>query len=367
MTNTGEHTDLGPKSAEEYRQTADAHAQELRSFWKRFAVSGLFVIAAVIIVFACLAWFVANNRVQAETGSLSAQGVTFTMTAAGEDKIDKHVGYYERSDRTTGEKQEIAGLSTEHSMTVTLDSNLNNNDADGLYPGSRGVITFTVTPISKNLQGVTIDISRILKTASAVIKESNNSLVATNIDPTTGVEATRVATSGEMSLFNLMRGHLLFFRNGEGGYYSNRITSDRISLSASDFFPKDSSGNALSKETTQPVTVDLYWVWPEYIQNFVLVKDANYYKNLFAEQNPDYAELQTYVNGTGDSHKGNHWNEFYADDVGGISATDVPNLASNMTSTNLARCAELYNNADEYIGTNVKYLQLELNAREVVQ
>ena len=85
MTNTGEHTDLGPKSAEEYRQTADAHAQELRSFWKRFAVSGLFVIAAVIIVFACLAWFVANNRVQAETGSLSAQGVTFTMTAAGED------------------------------------------------------------------------------------------------------------------------------------------------------------------------------------------------------------------------------------------------------------------------------------------
>lgn len=363
MANMGEHTNLEPKSAAEYRQTADAHAQELKSFWKRFAVSGLFVIAAVIIIFACLAWFAANNRVQAESSGISAEGVTFTIKAEGEDGDNPHVGYYERSDRTAEEKKEITGLSTEHSMTVTLNSNLNNNDASGLYPGARGVIIFTVTPISKNLPGVTIDISRILKTADgAVIEQEGDSLVATNIDSTTGVGTTRGATLGENNLFNLMRGHLLFFRNEDGGYYSNRIADGKIVLKAEDFYKKDSN----SKETTEPVTVYLFWVWPEYIQNFVLLKDANYYKNLFAKQNADYVALQTYVNGTGDFHEGNHWSEFYAADVSGALATDVPNLAADMTSANLATCSTFYNNADEYIGTNVQYLQLELNAREGV-
>lgn len=331
------HIEAASKSAEAYRQTADAHVQELKDFWKRFAVSGLFVIAAVIIIFACLAWFAANNRVQATTSSLSAQGATFTVTAEGEGASGAHVGYYEREDRTEGEKADIEGLSTKHSMTVTLNSNLNNNDQGGLYPGARGVITFTVTPLTTNLQGVTIDISRILKLADNTVIDD-------------GVESNE-----ENALLKLTKGHLLFFRGmNNDGFYSGRVIDSKIVLQRKDFCEEGSSA------TTMPVTVHLYWVWPEYIQNFVLVGDANYYKNLFAsEGSADYAALQEYVN--------NNANEFYSADVNGAAATDVPKLSGNMSSTQIATCSALYNNADEYIGTNVKYLQLEFDAREGVQ
>ena len=333
------------QAAAEYRQVADEHVKTLKDFWKDFLVSGIFILAAIVIIFACLAWFAANNRVGATGSSISAQGATFTVTAEGEGETGAHVGYYEREERTDDEKREIDGLSTEHSMVVTLSSNLNNNDAGGIYPGARGVITFTVTPVSKSLPGVTIDISRILKTGTGDVTKD---------------EASR--------LLQLMRGHLLFFRDMDSnGYYSKRIADSKIVLDKENFQAKNDKGE--SQGTTEPVTVHLYWVWPEYIQNFVLVKDANYYKNLFAAQNEndDYNALQAYVNGAGDSHENNHWNEFYATNAQGDVATNAPNLAADMSSADIAACASLYNNADEYLGTNVTYLQLELNAREGVQ
>lgn len=327
------------KSAEEYRQTADEHVKTLKDFWKDFLVSGIFILAAIVIIFACLAWFAANSKVSATGSSISAQGATFTMTAEGEGEAGAHVGYYERPERTPAEKEEIAGLSTEHSMTVTPSSNLNNNDQGGLYPGARGVITFTVKPISKNLQGVTIDISRILKTKRGVVGEADAN-----------------------ALLNLIKGHLLFFRNMDGGgYYSGRIADSKIVINKDEFYKRDSSGKVVSTDTTEPVTVHLYWVWPEYIQNFVLVKDANYYKNLFADaSSADYKELQGHVNTTP--------GEFYCSDESGTQPDQAPASLdpTKMTSSQMAVCAQYYNNADEYIGNNVTYLQLELNAREGV-
>lgn len=321
------------KTAAEYRQAADEHVRTLKDFWKDFLVSGLFVLAAIVAIFACLAWFAANNRVSATGSTIGAKDLAFTISAEGEGLAGAHAGYYER---TEDEKNNIAGLSTNHSMTVTLNSNLNNNDASGLYPGARGVITFTVTPKSKNLSGVTVDISRILKTNDGGIVKD---------------EATQ--------LLRLIKGHLLFFRNMDNEYYSNRITDSKIVLSPDDFCKEGSS------ETTEPVTVNLYWVWPEYIQNLVLVKDANYYNNLFVEAGPDYNSLQAYVNGSEDVQ--DHKDEFYYGAAGGITAQDAPNLAKTMRSTDLAACSALYNNADDYIGTNVKYLQLTLSAREGIQ
>ena len=342
------HIEAEPKTAEGYRQTADAHVQEVKGFWKRFAVSGLFVIAVVVIILACLAWFAVNNRVNATTSGLSAQGATFTMTAAGAGEDGAHVGYYERGERTNGEKDEIEGLSTEHSMTVTLNSNLNNNDAGGLYPGARGVITFTVTPLTTSLQGVTIDILRVLKLADgSVVDESAKG-------------------SEDNALPKLAKGHLLFFRDKDGDYYSNRITDSKIVLQPIDFNKKDDNGSVLSTDTTESVTVNVYWVWPEYIQNFVLVGNANYYKNLFASDTSlDYTELQMYVNG-GEGVE-SHRDEFYYATADGVDLAHAPSLAKDMSSTQLATCSALYNNADEYIGTSVKYVQLEFNAREGVQ
>ena len=73
MTSKREQSELEPKTAEQYHQAADAHAQTLKDFWKRFLVSGLFVMAAIIIILASLAWFVSNNRVNGILGGISAK------------------------------------------------------------------------------------------------------------------------------------------------------------------------------------------------------------------------------------------------------------------------------------------------------
>lgn len=327
------------KTAAEYRQAADEHVRTLKDFWKDFLVSGLFVLAAIVAIFACLAWFAANNRVSATGSTIGAKADRYTLTAAGEGKPDAHVGYYER---TAEEKHAIAGLDTADGMTVTLGSNLNNETAGSLYPGARGKITFTVKPLVDDLDGVTINLSRVLKVANVGVVKDGNTL---------GPDA--------QALLGLVRGHVLFFTScDQNGYYSDRVVDSKIEIHKSEFCEKGD----VTKPTNKSVTINLYWVWPEYFQNFVLTGNTNYYKNLFAPptdgKNPDYVALQADMNK-------NKVNYFFGA-AGGKEAASAPTVSASMTSSDTAICSALYNNADEQIGDKVKYIQLRMSAQEGV-
>lgn len=323
------------KTAAEYRQAADEHVRTLKDFWKDFLVSGLFVLAAIVAIFACLAWFAANNRVSATGSTIAAKAARYSLTATGEGEPDAHTGYYERTD---AEKQNITRLDTTDAMTVTLESNLNNESAGSLYPGARGKITFTVKPLVDDLNGVTINLSRVLKVTGNVVVEDGKTL-----------------TSDAQTLLGLAKGHLLFFTSCQNGYYSGRVVDSKIRIDKSEFCKKGSS------ETTESKEVSLYWVWPEYFQNFVLTGNTNYYKNLFAavdDAKSDYGALQADMN----AHKTNY---FYGA-ANGTSAANAPAVSSSMSFGDTAICSALYNNADEQIGNKVEYIQLRISAQEGV-
>lgn len=320
------------KTAAEYRQAADEHVRTLKDFWKDFLVSGLFVLAAIVAIFACLAWFAANNRVSATGSTIGAKADRYTLTAAGEGKPDAHVGYYER---TAEEKHTIAGLDTADGMTVTLDSNLNNETAGSLYPGARGKITFTVTPHTDNLGDITINLSRILKAKGNIYEEADGNL-----------------SDDASTLLSLVKGHLLFFTSCKSGYYSERVVDSKIEIHKSEFCEKGD----VTKPTNKSVTINLHWVWPEYFQNFVLTGNTNYYKNLFAAETTDYSALQADMN----AHKANY---FYGT-VSSVGAANAPAVSSNMSFSDTAICSALYNNADEQIGNKVKCIQLRMSAQE---
>lgn len=336
MSGMDRHSELQQHmTAAEYRQAADEHVRTLKDFWKDFLVSGLFVLAAIVAIFACLAWFAANNRVSATGGTIGAKAGRYSLTATGEGEPDAHTGYYERTD---AEKQNITRLDTTDAMTVTLESNLNNESAGSLYPGARGKITFTVKPLVDDLNGVTINLSRVLKVTGNVVVEDGKTL-----------------TSDAQTLLGLAKGHLLFFTSCQNGYYSGRVVDSKIRIDKSEFCKKGSS------ETTESKEVSLYWVWPEYFQNFVLTGNTNYYKNLFAaagDAKSDYGALQADMN----EHKANY---FYgaANDT---SAANAPAVSSSMSFSDTAICSALYNNADEQIGNKVKYIQLRISAQEGV-
>ncbi len=340
MSGMDRHSELQQhKTAAEYRQAADEHVRTLKDFWKDFLVSGLFVLAAIVAIFACLAWFAANNRVSATGSTIGAKADRYTLTAAGEGETGAHVGYYER---TAEEKQTIDGLDTADAMTVTLGSNLNNETAGSLYPGARGKITFTVKPLVGDLDGVTINLSRLLK--------------VTNIVGVVGDGGT-LAPEAE-ALLGLIKGHVLFFTScDQNGYYSGCVVDSKIEIRKGEFC----ENGDMSKPTNKPVTINLYWVWPEYFQNFVLTGNTNYYKNLFAaagDAKSDYGALQADMN----EHKANY---FYGA-ANGTSAVNAPVVSSSMSFSDTAICSALYNNADEQIGNKVEYIQLRISAQEGV-
>lgn len=317
------------KTAAEYRQAADEHVRTLKDFWKDFLVSGLFVLAAIVAIFACLAWFAANNRVSATGSTIGAKAERYTLTAEGEGASDAHVGYYERSGRSDEEKKVIDGLDTTDAMTVTLDSNLNNETAGSLYPGARGKISFTVKPLVSDLNGVTINLSRVLKVTGIGVVEDGGTL-----------------TSEAEALLGLVKGHLLFFTScDQNGYYSGRVVDGKIEIPKSEFCEHGKTTNPTNKS----VPVTLYWVWPEYFQNFVLTGNTNYYKNLFlsAEGN-DYGALKTDVN----KNKA----AYFYDPLNSSADTDP--------YTDVDAYSALYNNADEKIGNEVISIQLRITAQE---
>ena len=313
------------KTAAEYRQAADEHVRTLKDFWKDFLVSGLFVLAAIVAIFACLAWFAANNRVSATGSTIGAKAERYTLTAEGEGASDAHVGYYERSGRTDEEKKVIDGLDTTDAMTVTLGSNLNNETAGSLYPGARGRITFTVTPRTDNLGDITINLSRVLKAKGNIYKEADGN-----------------PSDDANTLLSLVKGHLLFFTSCQNGYYSGRVANSQITIEKENFFEGESG------LTKKPFTLTLYWVWPEYFQNFVLTGNTNYYKNLFAAEGKDYDALKTDVND-------NKTNYFY-DSSSTVAVSDPYD--------NVVTYSALYNNADEKIGNEVISIQLRITAQE---
>lgn len=190
MSGMDRHSELQQhKTAAEYRQAADEHVRTLKDFWKDFLVSGLFVLAAIVAIFACLAWFAANNRVSATGSTIGAKSARYIITTDAGTK-----GVY---DAGTGATFDIAD-----SMDVTDSSNFNNKTAGSLAPGASGSITFYAQWLDDSPEDLHIDITR--------------SVIATTTDLNASAEDFK----------NLLTGHILFFKSkDDDGYYSGWVGS----------------------------------------------------------------------------------------------------------------------------------------------
>lgn len=76
----------------------------LKDFWKDFLVSGLFVLAAIVAIFACLAWFAANNRVSATGSTIAAKGPRFVLSGTQ----DGTAGKYDAQDNYASDSTSLA-------------------------------------------------------------------------------------------------------------------------------------------------------------------------------------------------------------------------------------------------------------------
>ena len=293
------------KTAAEYRQAADEHVRTLKDFWKDFLVSGLFVLAAIVAIFACLAWFAANNRVSATGSTIGAKAERYIITTDTGTK-----GVY---DAGAGATFNIAD-----SMDVTDSSNFNNKTAGYLAPGSSGSIKFYVQWLDGSPEDVHVDITR--------------SIIATTASPSASAEDIK----------NLLTGHILFFKNrDDDGYYSDWVGST-YTVEAGEF----------NKAENKKVPCTLFWVWPEQFRSYVVPGYLNYTRGLFkSSDNADdtgYGKLLEHINDK------QAW-YFKSDGY-------IPKVSLGMSATDLQACSLAYNEADEYLGNSVDKYQIRLTA-----
>lgn len=335
------------ENAREYHRAADEHVDALKGFWKRFLTSGLFVLAAIVIILAALAWFAANNHVSAATSGVSAKS-NQRIAISGVSAEGAKVGYYERDttpseSKTSLDVSDAMGVGTVElengNASVTFDLNNSGETGGALVPGSSGQLQITVTPLANDVRDVTVSIDWGIATANGA----------------TANEQTADATLS--SLRELVRGHIMLFQGRDNGYYSSPILANdgpngvqSFTIERSQFCEK---GSTL---TTKPVSVVLYWVWPEQFQSFVLTGDTNYRQNLFASTGASgYADTLANINASP--------NRFFRTESG-ESVQSVPECKSGMSSADLQACSNYYNNADEAIGKNVAFVQPRFSITE---
>lgn len=377
-------------TAEEYRQKAQKQIELLKNQWKIFFRTGIIVVAAfIVMIVVSIAWFVSNTRVDATGAAIRPADMPFDLAAAGtESSVSADRGMYdELLTVSPGASREIKGKkywSTDGSHTsicwaVTPESNMNNTGEDGkptgIEPGSYGKMTFYIIPNKNGPLKVTLD---LVLTGYQIADDKKNEENVTQNDLT---EVT------DPSLQQLLEGHILLFAgyNEKAGCYKGWISRDagewsmRLGSETEAAVLESKSGKLTwnntnaKKDTAYPVTI--YWIWPERLESYLRKADGYSGKNpLLFSENPssednalsalpeNLFETMGEVEENSSSNRYFRWedSEKFQENV---TKDTLSQIREKFNPALYSMVAAYYDSADQYLGKNVQYVQLELDAQ----
>lgn len=347
---------------------------------KKKAVRSLFMAlsALVVMVGFCIAWFVSNHRVNATGMNIEAANAqdfqlaskgkrqdaeqTYLKNENSQNILNNGTAYLKNSDGKTLDSSDAAD-NTEAYYAGFTNLAWRLDDDVTLMPGASGSMTFYIIPRKENLTSANLTFT----------------LKAYIYDTATG----SAVVSKDEQLQNLVMGHILFFRNMDAdGSYAGWIAPDENGsyLTGNEEYSfKVTPENKATFEKDKPYPVTLYWVWPNYIRNYIYTNqngslftnpDSSDYKNLLAFLNKEnfqnneaeqkyskmfYVKPDSGATLAKDSTSGNGNNVNNSDRI-----IHIDNINSNITDAVLNECNEAYNNADQYIGENARYLYVDV-------
>ena len=377
-------------TAEEYRQKAQKQIELLKNQWKIFFRTGIIVVAAVIVmIVASIAWFVSNTRVDATGVAIRPADMPFDLAAAGtkSDASADRGRYDELLTVSPGASREIDGKkywSTDGSHTsicwaVTPESNMNNTGEDGkptgIEPGSYGKMTFYIIPNKDGPLKVTLD---LVLTGYQIADDKKNAENVTKNDLT---EVT------DPSLQQLLEGHVLLFAGYDeaAGCYKGWISRDagewsmRLGSETEAAVLEVKSGKLTwnntnaKKDTAYPVTI--YWIWPERLESYLRKADGYSGKNpLLFPENPSSEEnalsvlpenlfaTMGEVEGDSSSNRYFRWEDSVKFQEH-VTKDTLSQIREKFNPALYSMVAAYYDSADQYLGKNVQYVQLKLDAQ----
>lgn len=377
-------------TAEEYRQKAQKQIELLKNQWKIFFRTGIIVVAAfIVMIVVSIAWFVSNTRVDATGVAIRPADMPFDLAAAGtESSVSADRGMYdELLTVSPGASREIKGKkywSTDGSHTsicwaVTPESNMNNTGEDGkptgIEPGSYGKMTFYIIPNKDGPLKVTLE----LVLAGYQIADDKK-----NAENVTKNDLTEVT---DPSLQQLLEGHILLFAgyNEKAGCYKGWISRDagvwRMSLgSGTEAAVLEVKSGKLTwnntdaqKDTAYPVTI--YWIWPERLESYLRKADGYsgknpllFPENLSSEENALLALPENLFATMSKVEKNSSSNRYFrwedsAKFQENVTKDTLSQIREKFNPALYSMVAAYYDSADQYLGKNVQYVQLKLDAQ----
>lgn len=377
-------------TAEEYRQKAQEQIELLKNQWKIFFRTGIIVVAAfIVMIVASIAWFVSNTRVNATGVAIQPADMPFDLAAAGtESNASTDRGMYdELLTVSPGASREIErkkywstdGSHTSICWAVTPESNMNNTGEDGkptgIEPGSYGKMTFYIIPNKDGPLKVTLE---LVLTGYQIADNKKNEADVTKNDLT---EVT------DPSLQQLLEGHVLLFAgyNEKAGSYKGWISRDagewsmRLGSETEAAVLESKSGKLnwnntnAKKDTAYSVTI--YWIWPERLESYLRKADGYSGKNplLFpegpsSEENALSALPENLFETMGKVEENSSSNRYFrwedsAKFQENVTKDTLSQIREKFNPALYSMVAAYYDSADQYLGKNVQYVQLKLDAQ----
>lgn len=303
-------------------------------------------VSLFTLVFVAVAWFVQNSSVQSNSGDIEASNtVMYVLGCKGQRSETEEKHLLKRQDGDSliwGDSQLSVGTIVNYTSYVdAATGNIVNEEIDlytqagefawclsepiRFYPGARGKLEMYVIPKVDGLTSISLKLDLVPCTAET---DSNKKTGAIPIEKET--------------LNNLIDGHILLFQSlDDVNGYSNWIETHLVKV--------ENNGTALIKDIPYKVTV--YWIWPKQYRNLIYDKFSTR-GDLFSNtvNNIDYTNLMTYIN----SHKGN---VFFSTEENPAYPEET---SDHMTQDAFDKGVLYYNQADEYIGKNAKYIYIRV-------
>lgn len=332
-------------------KTSDELLEEIAVNKRKLKRSFVFAFVALIAVIALgIAWFMSNSKVTSTGTSVSAQDDRlFELASVGErqtaeasylkDESEKNIlsagakrtydSYIENG--TKVQKEQIYHVGT-GSLAWYLDSQ------ESILPGANGKLEFYIIPKKDDVKSVTVSFD----ITAYVYKDEGNA-------------DKRAVKSEDTTLQNLIQGHILFFQQLDDVYgYQKWLEADKP-------FVIEAPNNGSFKKDV-PYKVTIYWIWPQYFRNYVYTQKSTQ-GDLFTDaanqtSDSDYARINRFINSQRTVETSQ--NKLFYDESSEVQVES--DINKNMAQNTLDQCSKYYNKADEYIGTNAKYIYVGIKA-----
>lgn len=321
----------------------------------------MLIFIVCVIVFSSIAWFTSNKDNSATGMGVTAKDAPFDLKAVGNSSglyddeymsaiiaYDNSIGSYSDSDQSSGAAPNIKlkltpasgneaaydmqNLYTDNGTPDLKDITKHESESYGLNPKDFGRLQFQIVPRYPDSE---ITVNFKLKLSCYQIgydasEEFEKQFDENGVFDPDDVELTKVT---DANLLKLLSGHIVFFYINDN---NQPVLIDPL------------SNNGTSITLSQTKTVTIYWAWPENLRNI-----------LSAQIDGITSGASSQVQALFMAHP-----DLFLKDISDTDTTAITGSTASaiLNGSDYTRYSAKYNNADQDIGDNIKYIMLEIVA-----